>query len=107
MVPKDLQMIVTKSVIEKDMARGRLGKFRYVVDYQNESGQVSRLTNVEGRPLYEAIDEGLGVLFGILVRTGERAGVTISSNVGLADGAKQALMNKYASETEFAAIRFN
>lgn len=109
----EYQMEVTKSVIEPrnpseyNGYKPTVRRIRYVAHAFCDGKDMVKLVDAENRPLYEVIDEGLRELYGIVVRKGTPAVVTIKSNVGLAEGAKTALLNKYASETEFAAIKFD
>lgn len=109
----EYRMEVTRSVIEPrepsayNGYKSSVRRVRYVAHAYCEGKDMVKIMDAENRPLYEVVDEGLRELLGIVIRKGTPAVVTIKSNVSLAEGAKVALLNKYASEMEFAAIKFD
>ncbi|WP_025783064.1 hypothetical protein [Sporosarcina sp. D27] len=111
-MPIAYQMDVTKSVIMAQAPSAINGykstarMVRYSATATCFDGTSINLVNGLNRPLYEVLDEALSALFKLLAAKDVTAVVSIKMNVGLAEGAKAALLNKYAAETEFATIKF-
>ncbi|MEK4085135.1 hypothetical protein [Psychrobacillus sp. FSL K6-1415] len=79
--------------------------FRYVVTVESDTSH-HKLSEVDNKSQYDALDEGLAELLMILAVRNEQAIVKVERYTSpLSEGAKQALANKYATESQFASLK--
>ena len=84
--------------------RPRLPGFRYDVMAETDTGH-EKLSSLDNKSQYDALDEGLAKLLMLLAVRDEQAIVTVVHYTSpISVGAKQMLADKYTLETQFASL---
>ncbi|MCK1997972.1 hypothetical protein MPH47_12175 [Psychrobacillus psychrodurans] len=103
---KEYRITVDKTIFGSTTITGRPRSpgFRYVVTVESDTG-TDKLSEVDNRTQYDAIDEGLAKLLMLLAMRDERAIVKVVRYTSpISEGAKQMLADKYATESSFASL---
>lgn len=103
---KEYRIKVEKTVFDNRTITGRprLPGFRYDVSAESDTGH-EKLSSLDNKSQYDALDEGLAKLLMLLAVRDEQAIVTVVHYTStMSVGAKQMLADKYALETPFASL---
>ncbi len=103
---KEYRIKVEKTVFDNRTItwRPRLPGFRYDVTAESDTGH-EKLSSLDNKSQYDALDEGLSKLLMLLAVRNEQAIVKVERYTSpLSEGAKKMLADKYTTESQFASL---